>query len=195
MKDMDIFAHTLWANVAARGVNAIVDRKADPTSQKLRGAGSFHINPAWAAFFGVVPDLFAFTAPFILAIYQVVFLGSSFGGLSDHHREIAGFDLASYLYQFSHSLVIFALVFILVWVLSKRPRYELLGWALHILIDIPSHTLAFYATPFLFPISDYRFPYGIQWSNQWFMLVNYTLLLVVWGRIIYKKYSNSATLS
>jgi len=177
---MDILAHTLWANAAARGANAIASKK-----EKR----NFNINPAWTAFFGVAPDFFAFTAPFIIAIYQVIFLGSSFGGFSDHHREIAGFDIASYLYQFSHSLVIFVLVFILVWVISKRPRYELLGWLLHIFIDIPSHMLAFYATPFLFPISDYRFPYGIHWSNQWYMIVNYTLLLVVWGKIFLNKYS------
>lgn len=176
---MDILAHTLWTNAAAQGGNAVAKKK----NKK------FYINPAWAAFFGVLPDFFAFAAPFILAIYQVLFLGSTFGGLSDHHREVGGFDLAGYLYQFSHSLVIFALVFILVWVISKRPRWELLGWALHILIDIPSHAISFYPTPFLFPISEYRFPYGVQWSNKWYMIINYSALLLVWGGIIWKKYS------
>jgi low affinity Fe/Cu permease len=97
-----------------------------------------------------------------------------------------GFDLAHNLYQYSHSLVIFAVVFVVVWVWYKRPRYELLGWLLHILIDIPSHVIAFYPTPLLFPISDYKFPYGIQWSNQWYMMINYGALLVVWGSIFIK---------
>jgi hypothetical protein len=97
-----------------------------------------------------------------------------------------GFNIAHTLYQYSHSLVIWAVVFLVVWAFYKRPRYELLGWALHILIDIPSHALSFYPTPFLFPISDYRFPYGIQWSNQVFMLINYSALLIVWGSILVK---------
>src|SRR6185436_705190 len=98
-----------------------------------------------------------------------------------------GFALAHTLYNYSHSLVIWAVVFILVWVFYKRPRYELLGWVLHTLIDIPSHTLAFFPTPFLFPISDYYFSHGIAWSNRWFMIINYSALLLVWIRILYSK--------
>ncbi len=179
---MDILAHTLWANAGARSVKTLALKK----GKKLK------INVGWTAFFGVAPDFFAFTIPFILIFYKVIFGGESFLGMKDHHRFFDGFDLASYLYQFSHSLVIFSLVFILVWVLFKRPRYELLGWLLHILIDIPSHALAFYPTPFLFPISDYRFPYGISWANTWYMLINYSLLLVVWGIILFKKHKRNS---
>lgn len=176
---MDILAHTLWTNAGARAANKVAEKKGK----------RFHISVGWAAFFGVVPDFFAFTIPFMIGIYRSVFLGETF--LRGHHIPTAGgFDLAAYLYQFSHSLVIWALVFVLVWILSRRPRYELLGWALHILIDIPSHAIGFYPTPFLFPISSYRFPYGVSWSNQWYMLINYSALLVVWGRITYKKFLN-----
>jgi hypothetical protein len=184
---MDILAHTLWTNAVARGTNALVDKTNKPENKK------FHIHVGWTAFFGVFPDLFAFTIPFALRFYNLFFGGTSFSnffirppvaeeGLHD------GFDLAHSLYQYSHSLIVWAVVFLLVWAFYKRPRYELLGWALHILIDIPSHALSFYPTPFLFPISDYRFPYGIQWSNQWFMIVNYSLLLVVWGRFLVKDF-------
>ena len=172
---MDILAHTLWANAGARGANEIAKKK----------GGNFHMHAGWTAFFGVAPDFFAFTIPFIIGIYKMIFEGSSFGR---HHFSVAGFDLASYLYQFSHSLIVFIFVFCAVWFFSKRPRWELLGWALHILIDIPSHSINFYPTPFLFPISDYRFPYGIQWSNMWYMLINYSLLFLVWGRILWQKY-------
>ncbi|MBP9715026.1 MAG: hypothetical protein KBD52_00870 [Candidatus Pacebacteria bacterium] len=175
---MDILAHTLWANAGARGANEISKKK----------GGKFHMHAGWTAFFGVAPDFFAFSIPFIVGIFQITFQNETFYSFAGHHGSIGGFDLASYLYQFSHSLIIFALVFILVWVISKRPRWELLGWALHILIDIPSHILAFYPTPFLFPISDYRFPYGIQWSNMWYMIINYSLLFIIWGRIFWKKY-------
>jgi len=174
---MDILAHTLWANAGARGANAVIESK----NKKFR------LHVGWTAFFGVAPDLFAFTLPFIIVFYKMIFLGNSFSAIRNHHGAVGGFDIASYLYQFSHSLIIFSLVFILVWILSKRPRFELLGWALHILIDIPSHSLSFYPTPFLFPVSEYRFPYGVQWSNMIYMIVNYSFLAIFWIYILIKK--------
>lgn len=175
---MDILAHTLWANAGARGAKAIA---------KSKGNKEFKISPAWTGFFGVAPDFFAFTIPFLIGIYNLLFNPAFEGGFGGHHIEVNGFDLAAYLYQFSHSLVIFILVFILVWVIYKRPRYELLGWALHILIDIPSHSAGFYPTPFLFPISDYKFLYGVSWANSWYMIINYTALASIWSMIIIKK--------
>ena len=178
---MDILAHTLWANAGARGAKAIA---------KSKGNKEFKISPAWTGFFGVAPDFFAFTIPFLIGIYNLLFNPAFEGGFGGHHIEVNGFDLAAYLYQFSHSLVIFILVFILVWVIYKRPRYELLGWALHILIDIPSHSAGFYPTPFLFPISDYKFLYGVSWANQIYMIINYSALLLVWGSIFFTKFKN-----
>ncbi|MDO8660244.1 MAG: hypothetical protein Q7K54_06675 [Candidatus Parcubacteria bacterium] len=175
---MDIFAHTLWANAVAREANIVAKEK-----QK-----KFHVRVAWASFWGVFPDLFAFLIPFTLQFYQVIFSEESFFAMRDHHGLVGGFDIAHILYQYSHSLIIWAIVFLLVWFFYKRPRYELLGWLLHILIDIPSHTLAFFPTPFLFPISDYKFPYGVQWGSYWFMVINYSLLFLVWGRFLVKDY-------
>ncbi len=174
---MDILAHTLWANAGARGVNAVRKKKGKPPV----------MHAGWTGFWGVFPDLFAFVIPFIIVIWKVLtgqLALSSFGG---HHLPVAGFDLASYLYQYSHSLVVWLVVFLLVWIISKRPRWELLGWALHILIDIPSHAIGFYPTPFLFPLSDYRFPYGVAWSNTYYMIINYSALLIVWGGIMISK--------
>lgn len=175
---MDILAHTLWANAGARGANEIADKK---------GKKDFKISPAWAGFWGVVPDFFAFTFPFLFLLYKMLIGQASFGFPGHHLADHSGFDLASYLYQFSHSIIIFALVFTLVWVWRRRPCYEMLGWLLHILIDIPSHSLSFYPTPFLFPISDYRFPYGVSWANQTYMIINYSLLLLIWGHFLYRK--------
>lgn len=175
---MDILAHTLWANAGARGANKLREKKGKP---KL-------MSPAWTGFWGVFPDLFAFAIPFILVIFRVITGEMSLASFGEHHVPVAGFDLAAYLYQWSHSLVIWAAVFIIVWIISKRLRWELLGWALHILIDIPSHDIEFYATPFLFPISAYRFPYGVSWANKWYMIINYSALVIVWGGILINKF-------
>ena len=178
---MDILAHTLWTNAGARAANKVAEKRGKP----------WRVSLGWTTFMGVMPDLFAFTVPFVIAIYRAVFLGVPFVR-GPQALDVGGFDLAAYLYQFSHSVVIWALVFVLVWVLSRRPRWELLGWLLHILIDIPSHSITFYPTPFLFPISEYRFPYGVSWANRWYMLINYSALLLVWGRILLRKRASRA---
>lgn len=174
---MDILAHTLWTTAAARKVNAIAKKKG-----KL-----YQLNLVWTAFWGIFPDLFAFSIPFFIAFYKVIVEGKNFISFDNQHKVADGLNLSHSLYQYSHSLVIFVLVFIIFWVIRRRPPWVIMGWALHILIDIPSHSLAFFPTPFLFPISEYHFPYGIAWSNTWFMILNYSALLVVWGNILLKK--------
>ncbi len=178
---MDILAHTLWTNAGARAANAVAEKKGK----------KFHMSAGWAAWWGVFPDFFAFTIPFVVRFYHIFFDGKVFSSAFAQPEMTngipQGFELAHTLYNYSHSLVIWFVVFVVVWIIFKRPRYELLGWALHILIDIPSHTLAFFPTPFLFPLSHYYFPYGISWSNQWYMLINYGLLLVVWSKIAFSK--------
>lgn len=176
---MDIFAHTLWANALTQGANNLIDKNSNKKTNKIS-----HINVFWASFFGVFPDLFAFTIPFSILFYNILLGRFSFSDFGSHHMQSFGFDIASYLYQFSHSIIIFILVFILVWVIYKRPRYELLGWLLHILIDIPSHSAEFYPTPFLFPVSNYKFLHGISWGNTYYMIVNYGALLCVWVYIL-----------
>ncbi len=165
---MDILAHMLWANYGARVGNKKLEKKKKPL-----------IKLGWVTFFGVFPDLFAFTIPFCIAIFNMLFNSQSLSSMRNHHVLAGGFDIASFLYQFSHSIVIWAVVFIVVWIIYKRPRFELLGWALHIAIDIFSHSAQFYPTPFLSPVSDFKFLYGISWSNIWYMIINYSLLLIV----------------
>ncbi len=128
----------------------------------------------WAVFFGVAPDLVAF-AP--ATIYAFLF------GRGQHLTSLANsnmwvFAYAREAYNYSHSFVIFLGVFLLVMALRKgRPYWPLLGWALHIAIDLFTHP-DFYRTPFLFPISEYRNPYGISWAEPKFMLVNYILIAI-----------------
>lgn len=180
---MEILAHTLWTTAAARKANAIAKKKG-----KL-----YQLNLAWTAFWGIFPDLFAFTIPFFIAFYKIIVGQQQFSFLRTSHQVTNGFTLAHTLYQYSHSIVIWALVFLFIWALLRRPPWVLFGWLLHILIDIPSHSMTFFPTPFLFPISKYVFPYGIAWSNIWFMIVNYLALAIVWGTILVKKYRKPKT--
>lgn len=58
---MDIFAHALWANAGARKLNQVGEKK---------GRRKFSI--AWATFWGIFPDLLAFSWPFALRIFLVL---------------------------------------------------------------------------------------------------------------------------
>lgn len=172
---MDVFAHTLWVNAGARKLNKGLQKK-----------NKKPISVAWTVFWGVFPDLFAFAIPMIISLVGLLSGSVAFGDLS-HHGVPGQQGLSDELYNFSHSLVIFGTSFLLTWLFLKRPPYELLGWALHVLLDIPTHRIDFYPTPFLFPISEYRFPYGISWGDTWFMIVNYIALALVFIPRILKK--------
>jgi hypothetical protein len=172
---MDIFAHAIWTNVLAR----VAKRQQEKRHARL-------VSLAWATFWGVFPDLFAFTIPFIIGIvHMITQTGEGFG------RSAIATGIAPILYQYSHSLVIWAVVFGVTWVVSKRPRWELLGWALHILIDIPSHANGFYLTPVFFPISGWKFTHGVSWGNPIYMMVNYSLMLIAWISIVILKRKKS----
>lgn len=173
---MDILAHTLWANAGARKLNTTLQKKNKKT-----------ISLMWASFWGVSPDLFAFLIPILVSLFAILQGSGTISELS-HHGLPGQFDLSDQLYNYSHSLVVFGIAFLGTWAVIKRPPYVLLGWALHILLDIPTHPTDFYPTPFLWPVSDYIFPYGFAWRAPWFMVLNYAALITVFTVIFLRRH-------
>lgn len=86
-------------------------------------------------------------------------------------------------YDVSHSLVVWAAVFGLVWFLRKKPFWPLGAWALHILCDIPTHSVRFFPTPYVWPFAT-PFYDGTPWGYRAFMIWNYvaitTAYVAVW---------------
>src|SRR3989344_1898016 len=82
-------------------------------------------------------------------------------------------------YNFTHSLVPIAIVFAIVYLIWRSVPLWLYAWPLHVLIDIPTHSMDFFPTPFLWPLSDIEFN-GISWATPWFMVVNYAGLALVY---------------
>lgn len=158
---MDILAHALWTTAAAKLAS-------NRTGRRLR--------LAWAAFWGVFPDLFSFSVPAVVRIWWYL-TGTTHSLLPDAHSA-PHFQYVWQLYHCSHSLLVFAAIFGLLWAILRRPVLEMLGWALHILIDIPTHQ-GIFAIHFLWPLSDYAVN-GIRWENHWFFALNYTALAAVW---------------
>ena len=170
---MDIISHGLWAAAAAKTANK---------TKKIQKP----LNLWRAGLWGMFPDLFAFTVPFIWLIGGLLLKEVSLSDLPKADEtepaptdRLPIFRLASMLYSVSHSFIIFFPVFILVWLIWRRPAWEMGGWFLHILFDIPTHSYKFYPTPFLWPISNWKFHHGISWATPWFMILNYSALAVV----------------
>ena len=160
---MDIFSHGLYGAVA-------FGRRSRPSY--------------WLAFFfGIAPDLFSF------GLFTVM----TFLGLAEHPNWRSGEhpdptaipSFVHSLYNGTHSLVVFAVIFALIWLIRKRPLYEMLGWPLHILVDIPTHSEKFFPTPFLWPVSDFYID-GHPWSDPRIFIPNVILLalLYLWFFVI-----------
>lgn len=153
---MDTFSHGLWGGIAA--------------GRKSRKS-------YWLAFlFGIAPDLFSFGV-YLAAVFLGLSARPDFRMEPPQDNFIPGYVHS--LYSVSHSLIIFVLVFLIVWLIFKKPIYEMLAWGLHIVVDIFTHSDAFFPTPFLWPISDYHFS-GIPWSHPIIFIPDLILLAVLY---------------
>jgi len=161
---MDIFAHALWT----AGVPV-------PLRRRLRRPLSL----GWAIFWGVFPDVFSFAVPALVRIWW--YLSGTTSHLLPDVNGPQHFQYVWTLYDASHSLVVFGLVFGIAWPLAKRPVLEMLAWGLHTLIDNPSHQ-GIFALHFLWPLSSYGIS-GLCWENRWFFAANYAALLLLYSWI------------
>lgn len=161
---MDVISHGLWGGVT-------VGR---------RSRKSF-----WTAFaFGVAPDVIAF-GPFLVnrLLHQGAEFFEHFGKKPDPSLIPA---YVHSLYNVTHSLIVFAAAFALVWLLRRKPLVEMWAWALHVCMDIFTHNGAFFPTPFLWPASDFHVN-GIPWSTPLIFFPNLFLLAVLYGWFLYGK--------
>lgn len=161
---MDILAHGLWVGAVYKAINKKNKR---PLSVKF------------AAFWGVFPDLFAFTIGFVWLFGNLLFGDTNLADLPRPDSvepaprdTLPIFRLTPLLYSLSHSAIIFFIVFGIVYFVFRRPVWELGGWFIHIILDIPTHSYQFYPTPFLWPLSDWKFN-GFSWGTLWFLIPNY----------------------
>ena len=157
----------------------------DTISHALWGKGLFGYRKyRWFAFlFGVIPDLLSFGLYFLFNFITNPFT------VKWGKPELA--DIPSWvfsLYDFSHSLVI-AIIFILIaYKLNKDFCFPMLAWPFHILLDFFTHSVQYFPTPILWPLSDYRFN-GIPWSNPYILIGNIICIFLIF--IYRRKRSNN----
>ncbi len=167
---MDIFAHSLWTNAAF-----YKKYKNDKRDRFL------------AVLFGILPDLISFVPSFIYLIFSRQNFYAIAGELN---RAPLVFRWAVESYNYTHSIVIFLLIFLIVTAIRKgKIFWPMLGWPLHIFIDLFTHK-DFFETPILFPLSNAHFTHGISWANPTFMIINYSAIAIVylfWFLVLRKK--------
>ena len=88
-------------------------------------------------------------------------------------------DFVFHAYNLTHSLVVWSVLFGLIWLWRRHPPWLFLAWGLHVLCDIPTHSSAYFPTPFLWPLPT-PFVQGISWATAWFMATNYTTLVLAY---------------
>ncbi|MSR71539.1 MAG: hypothetical protein EXS50_02650 [Candidatus Taylorbacteria bacterium] len=146
---MDIFSHGLYGGVAFGRMS-----RRDYITAFL---------------FGIAPDLLAFGTLFITSLISTGTMGRP------NLESIPSYVFS--VYDFSHSLVVYAVFFAILWFFGYKHFAKLtLAWPLHILVDIPTHDATFFPTPFLWPISDFHI-YGVSWGHPMIFIPNIILLL------------------
>jgi membrane-bound metal-dependent hydrolase YbcI (DUF457 family) len=154
---MDTLSHGLWGGVA-------FGRKNRP---------SFWLS----FFFGLMPDFLSF-GPFMIGTILSMFNRPEFSG----QRHPTDADIPTFvhnLYSITHSLIVFLILFLVIWLINKKPFLPLLAWGLHILMDIPTHDKLFFPTPFLWPVSNFTLD-GVSWGTPYIMIPDIVLLAMVY---------------
>lgn len=163
---MEIVAHGLWTAAAAVAAK--------------RSAG-IRLRTGWAVWWGTFPDVLAFGPPIAAGLVLRLVDGSGAAGGHLVPRVRLGLPL----YPTGHSVIVFLLAFGVTCILARRVVFEMLGWLLHILLDIPTHSFSYYATRFLWPVSNFRID-GIPWWTPWLWVSTYVALLAVYV-LLWKK--------
>lgn len=166
---MDVVSHALWTGAAVIAIG----RRQPVTRAQFAGAIALSVVPdlgqllpvaAWAASQGdwrIVTAWISATPGHEPAIPHLVRLIS-------HH-----------LHCIMHSAVIASVVTAVAWRLRPTWLIPLLGWWLHIAIDIPTHSNDYYAVPFLYPFTYWSVS-GVAWTTPWLLAADYAALAFVY---------------
>ena len=156
---MDIFSHALYANLVFSKL---------PIEQR-----------ALATILSVAPDLCSFS----------LVSASFFFKRLVNKKKFSLDEIPKYvddLYNITHSLVIWLGIFLVLILFNlKWLAVVYLGWALHIIIDIFTHTDEFFPTPIFWPISRLHFS-GIKWASKWFIVGNYSFIIILYLLYFFK---------
>ena len=169
---MDILAHGLWAAAAVSTIPLVAPR--------VRPTRSVWV---WAVVLAVLPDLghmlpvtgWAMSALSSADWWQ--YATASPGQEPPMPAQVVWW--AHHLHCVLHSAISALLVTALVGWWLKGFWLPLLGWWLHIVIDVFTHSAAYFPSPVFYPLTYWGFD-GWAWNEPAFMLLNYSALALAW---------------
>ncbi len=149
---MDFISHALWGGVSF--------------GRQYRNAFLL------ATGVSILPDLL--TEGLFMVLYLLGIGGMP--GWENGHPNITDYPgFAQNLYNVTHSLLAFTVIFFVIWIVARKPIWLVAAWGLHILIDIPTHSKLLFPTPFLWPVSEFRVD-GIGWDHPAILIADIILL-------------------
>jgi hypothetical protein len=83
--------------------------------------------------------------------------------------------LSHHLHCVMHSAVVAGVVTFISWLVWRTLWIPLLGWWLHIVIDVFTHSADYYPSPVLYPFTQRGFD-GVAWNTPWMLALNYAAL-------------------
>ena len=172
---MDIVAHALWAGAAASWLRR---KKPEITRKGVAATVGFAVLPDLAA---IVPALlwsFTEAAPLQFLYAHITAVPGTQPGMP----SVAD-NLANHLHCTFHSVIVAGAVTAAVW--WKRPRllFPLLGWWMHILLDVPTHSEDYYPVPVFYPLTYWGFD-GVAWTEPWMLALNYLALVATYAALL-----------
>jgi hypothetical protein len=180
---MDILAHGLWAAAACM----LAERRV-------------HLPPRTVAAtvtLAVLPDL----VHAIPVVAWALFGSGSIASFEAYAVAVPGEEpmmppmvrlLSHHLHCFGHSAIAASVVTAAVWIASGSLWIPLLGWWLHILIDVFTHSSSFYPAPVLYPLTMRGFN-GIAWNEPWCLVLNYVVLAALFAWIVWRRQGERAS--
>lgn len=87
------------------------------------------------------------------------------------------YALAQAALHITHHAIVLGVITLIVCACRRQLWIPLLGWWSHGLIDVFTHSVDYYPSPVLWPITRQGLD-GIAWNTPWFMGLNYAALLV-----------------
>ena len=160
---MDLISHILWTYVFFSQTEAVL----------------------LAILFGILPDIIAFIPLTMYQLYKKEPWRAFHMGLLQQRWTLYPQKLRAFtvtVYAITHSIVIFSLVFVST-ALFFGVQWWLLGWLLHIIIDIPTHKKTFFGTQIWYPFSTWAYK-GIPWETRQVLVINATTLVLAYTTIL-----------
>src|SRR5215467_1575352 len=127
----------------------------------------------WAFLVGAAPDFIAL-GPF--TAWQM---------LSSKATETPPYPYGPY--NITHSLIVWSVVAITIWLIRSEFPWMWCAWGLHVLCDIPLHETSFFPTPYLWPFKT-PLVNGVHWGQLWLIVLDWAALVITYAAYVVRKH-------